>query len=112
MEEKEKGKAFVDHVRQGHQVLSSGDEDEETGNKRKRGKLCLILRKGDDIEDGSTKLTKNYCFMEKEGNISIIEQVKFMMQSNNYSMHDYEPHLGKLTQTCDDVLSDYKKALD
>lgn len=50
--------------------------------------------------------------MEKEGTINIIEQVKFMIRSNNYNIHDCEQHLEQLTQTCNNVLSYYNRALD
>lgn len=35
-----------------------------------------------------------------------------MIQLGNYNMRNCEPHLEQLTQTCVDILSDYKKALD
>lgn len=44
LEEKQKEKAFVAHVPRVHQVWSSGDEIEETENKRKRGKQETILK--------------------------------------------------------------------
>lgn len=72
-------------MRRVHQVWSSGDEDEETNNKRNRGKLYLVARKGDETEDWSTKLKKIQCFMEKDGNINIVEQVIFMILSNHYA---------------------------
>ena len=49
--------------------------------------------------------------MEKEGSINVVEQIKFMIQLNVYSMNDCEPYLEKITQTCVDVLTDYNKAL-
>lgn len=49
------------------------------------------MRKGDDIDHGSTKLKKNYYFMEKEGSIYMAEHVKFMILSNNYNTKDCEP---------------------
>lgn len=68
-------KAFVPQVIREHQVWSSGYEYEENENKRKRGKLCLVATKNKETR----KLKKNYCFMGKEGNIIIVEQVKFMI---------------------------------
>lgn len=74
-------------------------------------KLCLVAKKGDHTKDGSSRPKKNYCFTTKEGSINIVKQVKLMIQSNNYSMHDCEPYLKKVNQTCVDVLTYYKKSL-
>ena len=106
--EKEVAETFVGQVLRDHQVLSSRDEDDEHDNKRKRGKICRVTRKGDNTKDGLTDLKQNYCYMTREGTLNIVEQVKVMIQSNNYSMHDCEPCLDKLTETC----VDFKKALD
>ena len=50
--------------------------------------------------------------MDKDGTLNIIEQVKIMIQSNDYNMHDCEPYLERLNDTCVTVLTDYNKALD
>ena len=63
-------------------------------------------------EEGSTKLKKNHCYMEKDGTLSIVEQVKLMIQTLNYSMHDCQPFIDTLNDTCVAVLTDYNKALD
>ena len=63
-------------------------------------------------EDGTTKLQRNSCYMAKDGTLSIVEQVKFMIHSNKFSMHVCEPNLEKLNDTCVAVLSNYNKALD
>lgn len=84
-------KAFVAQVRRDHEVWPLGDEDEDNDNKKKRGKLCLVEKK----KENTKELNKKYCFMAKEGSINIFEHVKFMIQSNNYYMHDFEPHLEK-----------------
>lgn len=54
MEERKRevGKAFVEQVQRDHQVWSLGDEYDELDNKRKRGKICLLARKGSNSEDG------------------------------------------------------------
>ena len=75
MEEKEKAKAYVAQVKTDHLIWSSGDEDEDLNIKGK-GKICMVETAD---EDGSTKLEKNYCFMVKDGTLSIIEQVKLMI---------------------------------
>ena len=62
-------------------------------------------------DDSFTNLQMNYCYMENEGTLSTVEHVKFMIQYNGYSMHDYEPHLERLNETCVAVLSDYNKTL-
>ena len=63
-------------------------------------------------EDDSTKLKKNHCYMAKDGTLNIVEQVKLMIQTLNYSMHDCRPYLDTLNDTCVAVLTDYNKALD
>lgn len=105
---KKKGKALVTQVRRDHQVWSSGDEYDESQNKRKRGKMCLVAID----EDGSANLKKNYCYMAKERTLNIVEHVKIRIQSNNDNMHECDRHLDRLTQTCDNVLIDYNKGLD
>ena len=62
--------------------------------------------------DGSAMLNKNYCYMAKDGTLSIVEQVKLMIQTLNYSMHDCQPYIDNLNDTCAAILSDYNKALD
>ena len=49
--------------------------------------------------------------MDKDGTLNIIEQVKIMIQSNDYNMHDCEPYLERLNDTCDIILTDKNKAL-
>lgn len=44
--------------------------------------------------------------------MNIVEQVKIIILFNHYSMKDCETYLEDLTQTLDDVVSDYKKAID
>ena len=86
LEDKEKGKGYVAQVKRNHQVWSSGDEDEDDLSKGK-GKICMVATAN---EDGSTNLKKNHCYMAKDGTLSIVEQVKLMIQNLNYSMHDCE----------------------
>lgn len=93
-----------------HQVWSLGDEDDELDNKRKRGKICLLARKGSNSVDGWFDMKKNYCYMDREGTLNIMEQVKLMIQSNDYNIHDYKPCLEKLTKTFVDILTNYNKA--
>ena len=50
--------------------------------------------------------------MASDGTLNIVEWVKNIIQSNNYSIHDCESHLERLSEMCDVVLSDYNKALD
>ena len=63
-------------------------------------------------KDGSTNFQRNYCFMAKDGTLSIVEQVTIMIHSNNFSMHVCEPYLERLNDTCVAVLSDYNEPLD
>ena len=72
-------------VKRDHQVWSSGDEDEDINNIKGNGKICMLETAN---EDRLTKLEKNYCFIEKDGTLTIFEQVKLMIDSNNYSIHD------------------------
>lgn len=55
-------------VKGDHQVWSSGDEDKELNIKGK-GKICMLATTD---EDGSTKMENNYCFMAKDGTLSIV----------------------------------------
>ena len=50
--------------------------------------------------------------MAKDGTLSIAEQVKLMIQTLNYNMHDCQPFIDTLNDTCVVVLTDYNKALD
>ena len=89
-------------------MWSSGDEDEEVLSKGKV-KICMVATAD---EDGSTNLKKNHCYMAKDGTLSIVEQVKLMIQTLNYNMHDCQPFIDTLNDTCVAVLTDYNKALD
>ena len=82
LEEEEKARAYVDNVKRDHQVWSSGDEDEDINNVKGKGKICMLATTDDD---GSMKLEKNYCYMAKDGTLSIVEQVKLMIQTQNLS---------------------------
>ena len=70
LEEKEKARAYVAHVKRDHQVWSSGDEDEAINSLKGKGKICMLATADDD---GSTKLDKNHCYMAKDGTLSIVE---------------------------------------
>lgn len=63
-------------------------------------------------ENGSTKMEKNYCYMAKDRTLSIVEQVKLMIQTLNYSMHDCQPFIDNLNDTCAAVLTDYNNTLN
>ena len=52
-----------------HQLWSSGDEDEDF-NIKSKGNICMLAAADEDV---STKLEKNYCFMAKDGTLSIVE---------------------------------------
>lgn len=56
MEEKEKTRAYVAHVKSDHQVWSSEDEDENFDNIKGKGKICMAVT---TKKDGSTKLERN-----------------------------------------------------
>ena len=92
-----------------HQVWSSGDEEETISNVKGKGKICMLATMDNN---GSTLTNKNYCYMAKDGTLSIVEQVKLMIQTRNYSMHDCQPYIENLNDTCVVVLTDYNKALD
>lgn len=59
--------------------------------------MFLFVRKVHDIEDGSTKLNRNYCFMLIEGSTGSTKLVKFMISSNPYNLKDFEAHLEKIS---------------
>lgn len=95
-------------MKRNHQVWSSGDEDEDDLSKGK-GKICMVVTAD---EDDSINLKKNHGYMTKYGTLGIVEQVKLMIQTLNYNMHDCQPFIDTLNETCVAVLTDYNKALD
>lgn len=46
--EKEKTRTYVTHVQRDHQVWSSGDEDEEIDNNRKKENICMVAASEED----------------------------------------------------------------
>lgn len=55
LEEKEKARAYVAHVKRDHQVWSSEDEDEAINSVNGKGKICMMATADDD---GSTNMHK------------------------------------------------------
>ncbi|KAI3723557.1 hypothetical protein L2E82_35214 [Cichorium intybus] len=129
--EEEKVKAFV--ASGNVEIWSSGDDDEQFENKRKRGKgfgECMMVQANretpipglantkhaeDTAESSSSYMPKNYAFMvnHKTGKgVSIIEQVRNMLHTHQIYSNNLEPALENISNTCADALAAYQRVLE
>ncbi|KAI3505851.1 hypothetical protein L1887_28154 [Cichorium endivia] len=124
----EKVKAFV--ASGNVEIWSSGDDDEQFENKRKRGQgfgECMMvqanretpilgLTSSKNIAESSSSYTpKNYAFMvnHKTGKgVSIIEQVRNMLHAHQIYSNNLEPALENISNTCADALAAYQRVLE
>ncbi|KAI3496687.1 hypothetical protein L1887_39058 [Cichorium endivia] len=129
--EEDKVKAFV--ASGNVEIWSSGDDDEQFENKRKRGKgfgECMMVQENretpipglantkhaeDTAESSSSYMPKNYAFMvnHKTGKgVSIIEQVRNMLHTHQIYSNNLEPALESISNTCADALAAYQRVLE
>ncbi|KAI3518309.1 hypothetical protein L1887_06887 [Cichorium endivia] len=129
--EEEKLKAFI--ASGNVEIWSSGDDDEQFENKRKRGKgfgECMIVQANretpipgltsskhleDSAESSSSYMPKNYAFMvnHKTGKgVSLIEQVRNMLHIHQIYSNNLEPALENIYNTCADALAAYQRVLE
>ncbi|KAL4570004.1 hypothetical protein LXL04_025653 [Taraxacum kok-saghyz] len=119
LEEEEKGKSFVVTKDVEYQVWSDGDGDSDDDDKEERRENCLLavnlgFAETKKLQGVRKPIEKNYCFMASNSNPSgksIIEQVKSLLNLNNYNVELSKPYLDNLESTLADTLCDYRASI-
>ena len=119
LEDEEMGKSFIVTKDVEYQVWSDGDGDSDDDDKEERRENCLLavnlgFAETKKLQGVRKPIEKNYCFMASNSNPSgksIIEQVKFLLNLNNYNVELSQPYLNNLESTLADTLSEYRSAL-
>ena len=99
-----------------HQVWSDGD-DEEDEEKRENCLVAVNMEFAESVKvQGVRKpiTEKNYCFMVTNKNPegkSIIDQVRILLELNNYDESLSAPNFKHLEMTLADVLTDYRASV-
>ena len=119
LEDEEMGKSFIVTKDVEYQVWSDGDGDSDDDDKEERRENCLLavnlgFAETKKLQGVRKPIEKNYCFMASNSNPSgksIIDQVKFLLNLNNYNVELSQPYLNNLESTLADTLSEYRSAL-